>query len=110
VVLDQVTGGYNIGAMFRLCDAFLVERLIVCGEEVSLRRRSTSQAAMGAQHWVPWQQEADAAAVVRAAKAAGSWVLAVEITAASVRLAALRPRFPLVLVLAASGPACRRAC
>ena len=52
-----------------------------------------------AQHWVPWQQEADAAAVVRAAKAAGSWVLAVEITAASVRLAALRPRFPLVLVL-----------
>ena len=32
VVLDGVRGYYNIGAIFRLCDAFLVERLIICGE------------------------------------------------------------------------------
>jgi hypothetical protein len=31
VVLDGVTGPYNIGAIFRLCDAFLVERLVTCG-------------------------------------------------------------------------------
>jgi 23S rRNA (guanosine2251-2'-O)-methyltransferase len=31
VVLDGVTGHYNLGAIFRLCDAFLVERLVICG-------------------------------------------------------------------------------
>jgi len=31
VVLDGVTGLYNVGAIFRLCDAFLVERLVICG-------------------------------------------------------------------------------
>ena len=29
VLLDRVTGNYNIGAIFRLCDAFRVERLKV---------------------------------------------------------------------------------
>jgi hypothetical protein len=31
VVLDRVSGNYNIGAIFRLCDTFLVERLVICG-------------------------------------------------------------------------------
>jgi tRNA G18 (ribose-2'-O)-methylase SpoU len=103
VVLDGVTGNYNIGAIFRLCDAFLVERLIVCGEprpgSVLLRKRKLVQAAMGTQLWVPWQEEPDAVAVVRAAKAAGAWIAAVELTAASITLAAMQPRYPAVLVL-----------
>src|ERR1700732_708427 len=37
VVLDGVTGHYNIGAIFRLCDAFLVERLVICGFGVAER-------------------------------------------------------------------------
>jgi tRNA G18 (ribose-2'-O)-methylase SpoU len=108
VVLDGVRGYYNIGAIFRLCDAFLVERLIICGEESQggphrvpplLRRRKLVQAAMGTQRWVPWQEEPDAAAVVRAAKAAGYWIAVVELTAESVSLAAMHPRYPAALVL-----------
>lgn len=30
VVLDGVTGNCNRGAIFRLCDAFLVDHLIIC--------------------------------------------------------------------------------
>jgi tRNA G18 (ribose-2'-O)-methylase SpoU len=41
----------------------------------------------------------DAAAVVRAAKAAGQWIAVVELSAESVSPTALRPRFPAVLVL-----------
>jgi tRNA G18 (ribose-2'-O)-methylase SpoU len=69
VVLDRVTGLYNIGALFRLCDAFLVERLIICGEASGpalLRKRKLVQAAMGTHRWVPWQQEPDAAVPVTA--------------------------------------------
>ena len=64
-----------------------------------LRRRKLVQAAMGTQRWVPWQEEPDAAAVVRAAKAAGNWIAVVELTAESVSLAAMQPRYPAVLVL-----------
>jgi tRNA (guanosine-2'-O-)-methyltransferase len=100
VVLDRITGLYNIGALFRLCDAFLVERLVICGECVPglLRKRKLVQAAMGTQRWVPWQQEPDAAEVVRAAKAAGCWICAVELTVASVPVTAMQPRYPAVLV------------
>jgi tRNA G18 (ribose-2'-O)-methylase SpoU len=99
VVLDGVTGHYNIGAMFRLCDAFLVERLVICGSVVALRNRRFVQAAAGTERWVPWQEEADAAAFVRSAKTAGDWVVVVELTAGSVCPAALQPHFPAILVL-----------
>ena len=102
VVLDGVTGFYNIGAMFRLCDAFLVERLILCGSEpraTLLRKRKLVQAAMGTQRWVPWQEAPDATEVVRAAKTAGHWIAMVELTAESIGPTAMQPRFPAVLVL-----------
>ncbi len=53
VVLDGVTQNYNIGAIFRLCDAFLVQQLVICGTKVNLRKRRLVQAAPGTQHWAP---------------------------------------------------------
>jgi tRNA G18 (ribose-2'-O)-methylase SpoU len=99
VVLDCVVGGYNLGAIFRLCDAFLAERLIVCGASLSLRKRKLVQAAKGAERWVPWEVAADAAAAVYALKAAGYWIVAVELTAASVPVTAMRSRFRAAVVL-----------
>ena len=99
VVLDGVRRNYNLGAIFRLCDAFLVERLVICGAPVMLHKRKLVQAAAGTQRWVPWQEAKDAASVVRAAKTAGRWIAVVELTAESVSPAALQPRFPAVLVL-----------
>ncbi len=52
VVLDGVTQNYNIGAIFPLCDAFLIQRLIICGTKVQLHKRRLVQAAQGTQHWV----------------------------------------------------------
>ncbi len=98
VVLDGVTGHYNLGALFRLCDAFLVERLVICGSAVRLRNRKLVQAAAGTVSWVPWQEENDAVSFVRRAKAEGRFVAVVELTAESVSLAALR-RGSAVLVL-----------
>src|SRR5208283_3519563 len=72
---------------------------VFCGAPVMLRKRKLVQAAAGTQRWVPWEEASDAVAVVRAAKAAGHWIAAVELTAKSVSLRALQPRFPAVLVL-----------
>jgi tRNA G18 (ribose-2'-O)-methylase SpoU len=99
VVLDRVRQNYNIGAIFRLCDAFLVERLIIGGIAVDLRKRKLVQAARGTQNWVPWEHVENAAVAVAAAKSAGARIVAVELTSAGVSPEALAPVFPVCLVL-----------
>jgi tRNA G18 (ribose-2'-O)-methylase SpoU len=99
LVLDGVRRNYNIGAMFRLADAFLLERLIVCGVHIDLRKRKLVQAARGAQYWVPWAEADTAASVVVAAKANGASVLVVEQTSTSLPPDQVKPAFPVWLVL-----------
>jgi tRNA G18 (ribose-2'-O)-methylase SpoU len=49
VVLDEVKHVYNIGAIFRLCDANLVESLVVPGVEVNLLNRHLGPGRPGTQ-------------------------------------------------------------
>jgi tRNA G18 (ribose-2'-O)-methylase SpoU len=99
VVLDGVTQNYNIGAIFRLCDAFLVQQLVICGTKVELHKRKLVQAAQGTQRWVPWSHRQQAGEAVVDAKAMGAWVVVAEQTTASVGPEGLVPTFPASLVL-----------
>jgi tRNA G18 (ribose-2'-O)-methylase SpoU len=99
VVLDGVTQNYNIGAIFRLCDAFLVQQLVICGTKVDLHKRKLVQAAQGTQHWVPWSEHQHAREAIAEAKALGTWIVAAEQTTASVQPEQLMPTFPACLVL-----------
>jgi tRNA G18 (ribose-2'-O)-methylase SpoU len=99
IVLDRLRQNYNIGAIFRLCDAFLVERLVICGTQLDLRNRKLVQAARGTHRWVPCTIADSAGQMIVAAKAAGSWVVAAEQTTAGVMLDQLKPAFPAVLIL-----------
>ena len=99
LILDGVRQNYNLGAIFRLCDGFLVERLVICGTPVLLRKRKLVAAAAGTHKWVPWQSAADARTAIQAVKADGYWIAAIELTADSVPVSAMQPRFPAALVL-----------
>ena len=99
VVLDGVRQGYNVGALFRLCDAFLCERLVICGRDAGRGMRKLVQAAQGTHKWVPWDQADHAVEVVRAARARGWQVVAVEQTGSAVGLDQVRLRYPVCLVL-----------
>ena len=99
VVLDGVGQNYNIGAIFRLCDAMLVEHLFVCGVTVKLRNRKLVQAARGTQKWVPWSECPSAEAVVVQAKAEGYQIVVAELTANSIPPEAFIPTGPVCLVL-----------
>lgn len=99
VVLDGVTGSYNVGAIFRLCDAMVVERLIICGASFELRKRKLTQAAQGAQNWVPWTHVTTVDQSVAEARQDGYQIVAVELTSTSMRPEQLVPRFPLCLVI-----------
>lgn len=99
VVLDRVTQAYNIGAMFRLCDAMLAERLVITGVEVDLTKRNLGQAACGTQHWTPWSQAPSALDAVLEAKAEGYEIAVVELASNSIAPEAFAPKFPLCLVM-----------
>ena len=99
VVLDGVRQGYNVGALFRLCDAFLCERLVVCGRDATRGMRKLVQAAQGTHKWVPWDHADTAIEVVRAARAGGYQVVAVEQTHGATGLGQFVPRYPVCLVL-----------
>jgi tRNA G18 (ribose-2'-O)-methylase SpoU len=99
VVLDGVSQNYNIGAIFRLCDAFLIERLIIAGTRVDVRKRKLVQAARGTQHWVPWEEAASAKTAVAMAKETGAWIAVVEQTSASMPVEEMTPSFPACIVM-----------
>lgn len=103
VVLDGVTRLPNIGTMFRLCDAFRVERLYVCGFALVLHKRKLVKAAAGTLGWVPWEAREHALDVVRESRGAGYSIAAVELGARSVPPHALRCDAPLCLVIGAEG-------
>ena len=88
-----------MGALFRLCDAFLCESLVICGRDSSRGTRKLIQAAQGTHKWVPWKQHDSAENAVQAARAEGWFVLAVEQTSGAMPLEQLAPGFPVCVVL-----------
>ncbi len=100
-MLDGVRRLANIGTMFRLCDAFRVERLYVCGFDLVPHKRKLVTAATGTLGWVPFETREDAASVVRESRAAGYSIAVVELCEASVPPEEMRFDAPVCLVLGA---------
>lgn len=54
VVLDNIRSMHNVGAIFRTADAFLIERIILCGITPQPPHREIHKAALGATESVTW--------------------------------------------------------
>lgn len=54
VVLDNIRSMHNVGAVFRTADAFLIERIILCGITPQPPHREIHKAALGATESVTW--------------------------------------------------------
>jgi len=55
IVLDNIRSMHNVGAVFRTSDAFLVEKIILCGITPQPPHREIHKAALGATESVDWQ-------------------------------------------------------
>src|SRR4051812_5078250 len=97
VLLDGVDHLSNIGTMFRLCDAFRVERLYIAGFTLHPHRRNFVKAAAGTSSWVAWESGTDATAVVRACKEEGYGIVVVELADDSLAPEQLRTDRPMCL-------------
>lgn len=88
VVLDDVRSLYNVGSVFRTCDAFRVEALYLCGITATPEHCLTEihKTALGAEDSVTWRYFTTADEAVRELKAKGYKVYAVEQAEGSVKL------------------------
>lgn len=78
VVLDDVRSMYNVGSVFRTCDAFRVQQLCLCGITGLPPHSEIHKTALGAEDSVAWRHYDSALEAVRQLHAEGFVVYAVE--------------------------------
>ncbi len=78
IVLDNVRSLNNIGSVFRTADAFLVQKIYLCGITATPPHKDIRKTALGATESVEWEYRKDTVPLVEELKALGYEVLAVE--------------------------------
>ena len=98
VVLDNVRSLNNIGSIFRSCDAFRIEKLILCGISTPPPHRDIHKSALGAELSVDWQYFEKTTDAVSDLKSKGYQVFAVEQTTGSFPLNEFQLSVPSAIV------------
>ncbi|UPQ74550.1 RNA methyltransferase [Chryseobacterium nepalense] len=80
VVLDNIRSMHNVGATFRTADAFLIQKIILCGITPQPPHREIHKSALGATESVDWKYENDIITVINELKSEGFEVIGIEQT------------------------------
>ena len=78
VVLEDIRSMHNVGSVFRTADAFLIEKILLCGFTPNPPHRDIHKTALGATETVEWQSFENTAAAIHALKKEGYLVYAIE--------------------------------
>jgi len=93
VVLDNIRSAMNVGSIFRTCDAFAIEKIIVCGITATPPNREITKTAIGATESVAWEFIADINNAVDKLKNDGYTIAGIEQTDQSLLLGNPIPKF-----------------
>lgn len=86
ILLDNVRSMNNVGSVFRTADAFLVEKIILCGYTPQPPHRDIQKTALGATETVAWEHAPDTLSAVKKLQQEGWTVYAVEQAEQSIML------------------------
>ncbi len=86
VVLDNIRSLNNIGSVFRTSDAFLIEKIYLCGITATPPNNEIHKTALGATDSVDWEYAESTLSVVQSLKSLKVKVLAIEQTENSTKL------------------------
>jgi tRNA G18 (ribose-2'-O)-methylase SpoU len=78
VVLDNIRSLNNVGSVFRTSDAFLIEKIYLCGITAAPPNKEIHKTALGATESVDWQHAEETLEVIEKLKKDNVKVLAVE--------------------------------
>ena len=78
VILDNVRSLNNIGSVFRTCDAFLIEKIYLCGITATPPNKEIHKTALGATDSVAWEYEENTLSAVEKLKEQGAYIISIE--------------------------------
>jgi tRNA G18 (ribose-2'-O)-methylase SpoU len=78
IVLDDIRSLHNIGSVFRTADAFLVEKIYLCGITATPPNKEIHKTALGATETVAWEHHTNVLEVIQKLKDEKVTVLAIE--------------------------------
>lgn len=91
LILDDVRSMNNVGSAFRTADAFLVEKIYLCGITATPPHREIEKTALGSTESVAWEHYENVVDLVKKLQAENYIVLAVEQVENSQKLNNFRP-------------------
>ena len=91
IVLDNVRSLNNIGSVFRTADAFLIEKIYLCGITASPPHKNIHKTALGATENVLWEYVHSTADIVQKLQSEGVSVWPIEQTEDSTSLDIFQP-------------------
>lgn len=78
IILDDIRSLHNIGSFFRTADAFLIEKIYLCGITAIPPNKEIHKTALGATETVNWEYFQDVVTVIEQLKELEIPVLAIE--------------------------------
>lgn len=78
IVMDDIRSLHNIGSVFRTADAFLVEKIYLCGITATPPHKEIQKTALGATDTVAWEHQKSVTEVIQKLRSENVTVLAVE--------------------------------
>ena len=78
LVLDDIRSLHNIGSVFRTADAFLIEKIYLCGITATPPNKEIHKTALGATETVAWEHHENVLHVIENLKTEGIITLAIE--------------------------------
>ena len=91
IILDNIRSAHNVGSIFRTCDAFLIDKIILCGITAIPPNKEIRKTALGSSESVDWRYYKNTEEVIMKLKKKDYQIIAVEQANKSIKLESFRP-------------------
>ncbi|MFC4739128.1 RNA methyltransferase [Flavobacterium ponti] len=91
IILDDIRSLHNIGSVFRTSDAFLIEKIYLCGITAVPPNKEIHKTALGATETVSWEYAKDVLEVIEKLKAENVAIYSIEQVENSIMLNDFQP-------------------
>ncbi|MAZ72372.1 MAG: RNA methyltransferase [Flavobacteriaceae bacterium] len=86
IILDNIRSLNNIGSVFRTADAFLIQKIYLCGITAQPPHKDIQKTALGATDSVQWEYAENTSDVITKLQSEGVFIAAIEQAEASIPL------------------------
>jgi len=101
IAMDGLTCSHNVGCIFRMADAVLASKLLLCGDTRLPPGNKISKGSRGAEKWVPWEHHEHIADALMPLKKAGVQIISLELCDSSIEYTQMSYVKPVCFVVGA---------